>query len=432
MLSIKPPNLTFYQKKFLFSPARFTVTIAAPKCGKTLSHIYWLFGKAHEEQKKLGQNYWWVAPVYSQAEIAFNRLKNYLHGNKQYRFNESKLICYTPMGSLIHFKSAEKPDNLYGEDVFAAVFDEFTRARRQAWVALRTTLSATKAPCKLIGNYLGISNWGHYYMQGVKNNKEFSIHRVTVWDAVKAGILEEAEIQSIKDDPEITTQVWETLYLLKELETEDQLMTNRAIADIFENDYVEGEGKYITADIATHGSDLFIIGFWEGWRLKKCVALPKSDGQKIVESIKEIRKEYGVPYSHICFDADGVGSFLKGGFLPNAVSFNNGGTPVKEKGKKVEYKNLKSQCTFHFANKVNESEVFIECEIDRAKVSEELGVLKNARFGKDGKLEVSSKQAIKEIIGRSPDYADMLIMRSYFDLKKVGRRSVSTRVGDGK
>lgn len=430
MPEVIAPNLTFYQKEFLFSPARFTVTIASPKAGKTISHIYWLFGKAHEEQRKLGQNYWWVAPVYQQAEIAFNRLKNYLHGRTDYRFNESKLICYTPVGSLIHFKSAEKPDNLYGEDVFGAVFDEFTRARRKAWVALRTTLSATKAPCKLIGNYLGISNWGHHYIEGIKDNKEYSVHRVTIWDAVKAGIIDEAEVESIRRDPEITTQVWETLYLLKELETEDQLISNQAIEDLFSNDYVQKTSKrYITADIATHGSDKFVIGVWHGWVLVECFTMDKSDGKTILEKIKELRKKHEVPFSHICFDADGVGSFLKGGFLPSAISFNNGATPKKEAGQKVEYKNLKSQCAFKFAHKANSGEVYIQCEIDKTSVTEELAVMKNATFGKDGKLALIGKDKIKEIIGRSPDYADMLLMRSFFDFKLGGRKATAMQGG---
>jgi hypothetical protein len=41
-------------------------------------------------------------------------------------------------------KSGEKPDGLYGEDVFAAVIDEASRMREEAWHALRSTLTATR------------------------------------------------------------------------------------------------------------------------------------------------------------------------------------------------------------------------------------------------------------------------------------------------
>jgi hypothetical protein len=38
---------------------------------------------------------------------------------------------------------------------------------------------------------------------------------------------------------------------------------------------------------------------------------------------------------------------------------------------------------------------------------------------KDGKREVLSKDEIKEQLGRSPDYADMIMMRYYFELRQT-------------
>ena len=209
-LKIVSPKLTSYQKDILDSDERFTITEAATKCGKTFSHIYWLFREAHKG--KLGWNYWWVAPVYGQAEIAFNRMKAKIAGNAYYKINISKLTITTPIGTVIQFKSAENPDNLYGEDVYAAVFDEFTRAREEAWHALRSTLTATKAKCKLIGNAKGKKNWG--YKLGAKaraGEKGYKYFRVTAYDAAKEGIIDFEEIEQAKRDlPEI---VFKELYL---------------------------------------------------------------------------------------------------------------------------------------------------------------------------------------------------------------------------
>lgn len=199
-ISITRPKLTSYQKKILESPARFTITEASTKAGKTFSHLWWLFERAHKPPKK-GANYWWVAPVYSQAKIAFSRMRRVVGGSHLYRINESELYIITPMGSVIWFKSAEKPDNLYGEDVYAAVFDEFTRAREEAWIALRTTLTATKGQCKLIGNVKGKKNWG--YRLGVKaraGEPGYSYHKVTAYDAVAEGILDKDEIEQARRD----------------------------------------------------------------------------------------------------------------------------------------------------------------------------------------------------------------------------------------
>jgi phage FluMu gp28-like protein len=196
---IKEPKLANYQQAILNSPARFTITEACTKSGKTFSHIWWLFKEAH--LGKLGDNYWWVAPVYGQAEIAFNRMKNKLIGNPLYKINLSKLTITTPRGTIISFKSAENSDNLYGDDVRSAVFDEFTRARETSWFALRTTLTATRGKCKLIGNAKGKKNWG--YLLGAKaraGEPEYEYFRITADDAVSAGILEQGEIEQAKRD----------------------------------------------------------------------------------------------------------------------------------------------------------------------------------------------------------------------------------------
>lgn len=414
-MEIIPPLLNDYQKQIVFAPERFTTTLAAPKTGKTFSHICWLYGKAHEKVEKRGANFWWVAPVYNQTEIAFTRLRNYLFGRDDYQFNESKLTITTPLKTIIHFKSAEKPDNLFGEDVYAAVFDEFTRARQQSWVALRTTLSSTNAPCKLIGNYLGMANWGHHFVEGVKGNPEYATFKVTIWDAVKAGLVKESEVESIRKDPQMTDSIFRILYLLEDGETEDQLIRNDAISAIWSNDFVGTGKRYITADIALHGSDKFVIGVWEGFRLIHCDIMAKSDGKEVVDKILNLRSTFQVPTTSIAYDADGVGGYLSG-YLKGAVPFNNGGSPIKQAGLKMEYKNLKSQCYFNLANRINTSQLFIQCQIPRPELSEELKAVKNASIDKDGKLSVLPKEDVKEIIGRSPDLSDMLMMREVFEL----------------
>lgn len=210
-ITINRPKLTGYQKQILESPARFTVTEASTKAGKTFSHLWWIFEQAHLEVKK-GANFWWVAPVYGQAEIAFNRLVRTIQANSLYEINRSKLFIKTPCETYIHFKSAEKPDNLYGEDVFAAVFDEFTRAREEAWHALRSTLTATGGRCKFIGNVKGKKNWGyHLAMKAKAGEPNFSYHKITAWDAVEAGILKSEEIEQAKRD--LPENVFNELYL---------------------------------------------------------------------------------------------------------------------------------------------------------------------------------------------------------------------------
>lgn len=205
------PWVAPYQQRMLDCDARYTVTEASTKAGKTASHIIWLFEQAL--QGHAGQQFWWVAPVYNQAKIAFARMKRQVTSPGFFTANESSLTLTLPTGSIIAFKSAEKPDNLYGDDVYAAVFDEFTRAREESWFALRSTLTATQGHCKFIGNVKGKKNWGYKLAQKAKqpDNPTYAYFKITAYDAVEAGILKLEEIEEAKRD--LPEAVFRELYL---------------------------------------------------------------------------------------------------------------------------------------------------------------------------------------------------------------------------
>lgn len=210
------PWLTEYQVILIDDPARFTVCEAATKCGKTASHIIWLFEKALD-LKKRGAECWWVAPVYQQAKIAFTRFRNQIE-NKQnvhfFKVNESELTLTLPTGVVIRFKSAQNPDNLFGEDVHAVVFDEFTRAKEEAFWAIRSTITATGGQCKMIGNARGKKNWGYRLGVRARNGEAgYSYHKITIYDALAQGIpgITEDEINQAKID--LPEHVFNELYM---------------------------------------------------------------------------------------------------------------------------------------------------------------------------------------------------------------------------
>jgi phage FluMu gp28-like protein len=214
-ISYTRPFIYNYQRAILDSDARFTVTEASTKVGKTASHIIWLFEQALT--LKENQSVWWVAPVYSQAEIAFNRMRAQVSDKGFFKANETKLKLTLPTGAHIQFKSAEKPDNLYGDDVYAAVFDEFTRAREESWYALRSTLTATNGWCKFIGNVKGKKNWGYRMAQRAKAGEpNFEHFKITAYDAAAEGLLTLDEIEQAKRD--LPEAVFKELYLAEAAE----------------------------------------------------------------------------------------------------------------------------------------------------------------------------------------------------------------------
>lgn len=52
----------------------------------------------------------------------------------------------------------------------------------------------------------------------------------------------------------------------------------------------------------------------------------------------------------------------------------------------------------------------------REKLLEEMDVMCYVDVDKDGKVKITPKEKIKEAIGRSPDFADTLMLRMWFDL----------------
>jgi hypothetical protein len=209
-INYKRPAVTYYQKEILDAPERFTITEASTKTGKTASHIIWLFEQALK--LKENQNVWWVAPVYGQAEIAFNRMRHQVSKRDIFDVNQSKLKLTLPTGAVIQFKSAQDPDTLYGEDVYAAVFDEASRAKEKAWFALRSTLTSTRGKCKIIGNAKGKKNW--MYRLGAKaraGEPDYKYFKITAYDAVSAGILSLEEVEQAKRD--LPEYVFNELYL---------------------------------------------------------------------------------------------------------------------------------------------------------------------------------------------------------------------------
>ncbi|MHA1558923.1 MAG: phage terminase large subunit [Alphaproteobacteria bacterium] len=193
------------------------------------------------------------------------------------------------------------------------------------------------------------------------------------------------------------------------------------ILNMFTNNFVEGGNMYITADIARFGRDKTVIGVWDGFRLIKIVTIDKNKITEAATAIDTLATTYKVPRSNIVIDEDGVGGGVVD-MLPGAKGFVNNSSPIddpsKDKKIKENYANLKSQCYFKFADRVNNNGYYIETEsqTERDLIIEECEVIKQKNMEKDGKKAVLGKDDVKALLGRSCDYSDMMMEREYFEL----------------
>src|SRR5579883_1386720 len=101
------PWLYDAQREAFFCHERYAICEASTKSGKTIGCMAWLVEQAMVLGRP-GRNYWWLAPVYTQAEIAYNRIRRGLD-RRIVTPNHSKLTLTLANGAILRFLSAEKP-----------------------------------------------------------------------------------------------------------------------------------------------------------------------------------------------------------------------------------------------------------------------------------------------------------------------------------
>lgn len=201
------------------------------------------------------------------------------------------------------------------------------------------------------------------------------------------------------------------------------------ILAMFGNDHADRSGKrYITADVARKGSDKAIIFVWYGWVIVEYVVFDVSLTTDIQNEIERLRKKHGIPKHHCIADEDGVGGGVVDncgilGFVNNSKAVAADPPQIDKNGKIIpeNYFNLQSQCGYRLADKINEFFIYFGCDVSpkhKEEIIEDIEQLKSYQTDKEGKLRILPKEEIKELIGRSPDWRDVLLMRVYFDLRK--------------
>lgn len=202
----------------------------------------------------------------------------------------------------------------------------------------------------------------------------------------------------------------------------DMLCDYDRIAAIFKNDLaIKDGGHYLTADIARFGSDRARIAAWKGWTIIEIISFDISKTTEIQKSINHLREKYRIEKKRSIADEDGVG----GGVVDNCgiLGFTNGGRPLDGEN----YQNLQSQCAYKLAEKINEGVVGIDCDLSGDDIDEiinELQQLQTYDSDSDGKLKIKPKEEIKKDIGHSPDWRDLMLMRSFFEYKNYTRQNL--------
>jgi len=358
-------------------------------------------------------------------------------GADQYNFNQHRGIIQFKNGSeillkdLFYYPSDPDFDSLGSLELTGAFVDEASEVVEKAITVLRARLRYRLTEFGLIPKLLMTTNptktwlYREFYLPNRRGNMKPNRAFVQALAKDNEENLSKFYLQSLLELDEETKQRlvfgnWEYL------DDPAKLMNYECILDAFTNSHVDtvtrpnSNKRFMTCDISLHGADKFVIMVWHGWRVINLKVMDKATPSEVESTIRYMAQQHRVPRSNITYDSDGIGSYLRGVLL-NARPFLNGGTPTKRHPKfREQFANLKSQCYFHLADQINDRLVYLPAKIfgkHQDDLVQELGIIKNIAYLTDQKLAVQSKKEMRSALNRSPDLADCLMMRSFFDVK---------------
>ena len=350
-----------------------------------------------------------------------------IKANVHYRFNQQESVIYFVNGSqivmadLFSYPSDPEFDSLGSLEITGAFIDECNQLAEKAKNIVKSRIRYKLDDYGLLPKMLmtcnPAKNWVYYEFyqpsrQGeLKPEKQFIQALVTDNAFISEHYIENLKTLDKNSRERLLNGNWEYD------DDPSALISYDKILDCFSNSFVSGGTNYITADIARFGSDSTVICVWSGFRCKMYQYRGKSVFE-VANIIRDLQGRYSVANSNTIADEDGVGGGVVDilrckGFVNNSRPLPNPETKEDE-----NYANLKSQCYFRLAERINKGQLFIDCEDinTKATIIQELEQVKQYNMDKDGKRQVLPKDKVKEVLGRSPDFADALMMREWFDL----------------
>lgn len=213
-----------------------------------------------------------------------------------------------------------------------------------------------------------------------------------------------------------------------------KIMFYEAITDLTTNTLVNNQDtKRLIADIARFGGDKIVLGCFKGRELYALYVYTYQGIDETIRKMKEIAINEGIGYINILADEGGVGGGVVDG-MRGIVGFNGSSSPlpiwdyVNNKYRPANYQNFRSQCYFKLGEMVNNRDMSIKITHFQTNIEgytqekaisdlfEELDAIKQTDNSQDGKKAIIPKSEIKEMLGRSPDFADIMMMLMFFEL----------------
>lgn len=427
-----------HQKKIARSHARFKVTRGGRRGGKTFLKRETLLYVGMSKGVRLARTFKdrsviFIAPTQRQARtIVWESLKSRIAGIGT--INESRLEMTVPNEeggfTTIFVGGWENRENYRGmSNVIHIEFDEVDTMKEFfiGWQEIfRPMLMETGGSASFGGTPKKENPNLRRLEKMAEEDPEWESFHFSSWDNPA---IPREELEKMKEELDHDTYLQEIM--AEYVENAGALFKYTALVDMFSNTITKDSEKYLIIDVADDGSDKTIFSFWEGLECYRIEKFSNINTEMIISKTREYASQEQIPYSQIMVDAIGVGAGVaSSSLLDGIVSYKSSYGAIKtdldptklpnvhylkDAPLVSEYANLRSQCIFTLAQLVNKHEIAVKIGDGRIKeeIIEELATYQDASKG-DGKRYATPKEDVKELIGRSPDVSDTLIMRCYF------------------
>lgn len=420
------------QQNIVKSKARFKVIRAGRRSGKTTYSIEEMLYKA---MKYNNRKIFYLAPTQIQArKIIWEALKSRLGGIGE--TNESRLEITVPTEqggtSLISVAGWENRENFRGLNADLIVFDELD-TMKDFFISFQEIFRPALADTKGEAIFIGTPKKENPNLRRLEKQAEKDFeYQCFHFKTEDNPHIDRKELENLKSQYDYET--WKQEFEAEYLDNQGALFRYTSLIDVFSNTIDKSDRKYLSVDIADDGSDKTKFSYWEGleeiWR----ESFERLNTESIISKIREYASQYKIPYPNIVVDAIGVGAGVaSSSLLDGIIGYKSSYSAIKTDDNisslnqnritpllTTDYKNLRSQCIFTLADFVNNHKIASKCEgKNKESIIEELSAYQDISSG-DGKRQATSKDEVKEQIGRSPDDSDTWVMRMYFEvIRKV-------------
>jgi phage terminase large subunit len=180
----------------------------------------------------------------------------------------------------------------------------------------------------------------------------------------------------------------------------------------------EDDQYYLTVDPARLGKDHAVVLVWKGYNIIKIERYDKTRTNELQNVVLKYINLYKIPDTNIIIDTGGAGGGLADNLIENhnyrkIVEFIANNKPLDNEN----YTDLKTQLYYKISDLINGGKIRIYTDdfVLRDLIKRELETVIANAVDKDKKLSILNKEQQKKMLGRSPDLADAISFRAYFE-----------------